>query len=106
MVGFLCGMRAYEYVSLPVLSWYTISLVISSSLYEDLILSGGSISDFRPNFCVALEVLKFMFVETDNFFEDCKFDMLFRLRASEFVPNGQGKSIIHRFKARPCSAHC
>jgi hypothetical protein len=57
MVGFLCGTRAYEYVSLLVLSWYTISLVITSSFYEGLILSGGSISDFRPNFCVALEVL-------------------------------------------------
>jgi hypothetical protein len=55
---------------LPVLSWYTISLIIASSFYEDLILSGGSISDFRPNLCVALEVLTSIFVETDNFFED------------------------------------
>jgi hypothetical protein len=33
-------------------------------------LSGGSVSDFRPNFCVALEVLMSMFVETDDFYED------------------------------------
>jgi hypothetical protein len=70
MVGFLCGTRACEHVSLPVLLWCRMSLVIASSFYEGLVLSGGSISDFWPNFCIALEALMSMFVEKDNFFED------------------------------------
>jgi hypothetical protein len=69
-VGFLCGMQVCEHVLSPVLSWCTTSLVITGSFYEGLVLSGGSISDFWPNFCVALEVLTSMFEETDNFFED------------------------------------
>jgi hypothetical protein len=79
MVGFLCITRAHEHVSvllackhalLPVPSWQSLLAVIGRRFYDGLVLSGGSISDFRPNFCFALEVLTSMFVETDDFYED------------------------------------
>ena len=40
---------------------------LTSRFYEGLNLQGGSISDFRTFFCFALEVLIYMFEETDNF---------------------------------------
>ncbi len=44
--------------------------MVGRRFYDGLVLSGGSISDFRPNVCAALEVLIYMFVETGNFFQD------------------------------------
>jgi hypothetical protein len=61
---------ACEHVSLPVPSWQSLLVVIGRRFHDGLVLSGGSISDFRPNFCVALEALTSMFEETDAFFED------------------------------------
>jgi hypothetical protein len=54
----------------PALSWQSLLAAIGRRLHDGLVLSGGSISDFRPNFCFALEALMSMFVETDNFHED------------------------------------
>jgi hypothetical protein len=61
---------ACKHVSLPALSWWSSLAVIGRRFHDGLVLSGGSISDFRPNFCVALEVLPCMFEETDDFYED------------------------------------
>jgi hypothetical protein len=60
----------WEHALLSVPPWHMSLLVIASSFYKGLVLSGGSVSDFWPNFCFALEAFTSMFAETDNFFED------------------------------------